>query len=95
MKVKVFTKVMEVRKGIFSFIQPQEAEVIGELDQQAAAQLAQHFGAPIKRSFQDTGDDTGLIIIGLRYKPVAIVVPEGHPKFDNRIIITYKLPKAA
>lgn len=94
MKVRVFTQVLEVRKGIFSFIKPQDAEVIGELDQHAAAQLALHFGAPIKRSFQDTGDDEGLIVIGLRYKPVAIIVPEGHSKFDNGIIITYKLPKA-
>lgn len=92
MKVKVFTDVMEMR-GVFMFIKPQDAEVDGELDDQVAAKLAQMCGAPIKRAFQSTSDDNGNVIIGKRYKPVAILVPETSAHYARDMIGTGKLAK--
>lgn len=93
MKVKVFLSPFELQAGIYSFIDFKEAIVLGDLTEQVAAQLAHEHGVEIKRTFQSNCDDDGAYIIGLRYKPVAIVVPEGHPKFTAKIFLSEKLRK--
>lgn len=93
MKLRIFLNPFELQPGMYSFTDFKDALVKGDLDEHIAAQFAQNLGAPIKRTFQSTSDDNGAYILGLRYKPVAIVVPEGHPKFLAKIIISGKMPK--
>ena len=93
MNVKVFGKPFEIRHGIYSFVKPEAAVIAGTLDEQAAALMASHFGFFKGKTFLSQRDANGAITIGVRYKPVAIVIPEGHPSYTSGIVLAHKLAK--
>ena len=67
-----------------------QVDIVGPLTDNLAVTILHDLGLFEGKAYQATDDGDGFFMIGKRKKPIAVLICEGHPQFENRIIFAPK-----